>query len=87
MYSNSRWSFINPQFGFGAGGIYLQTKILQNDDLPKEETAFAAVVTGSTQVRLVEFSTERFQMSLEGAVRGFAGQAFGMVGEAALRFA
>lgn len=80
-------SFINPQFGLGVGAIVIQTKIKQNDDPLVENTAVAAVVTGSTQVRLVEFSTDRFQISLEGSVRVFAGMAFGMVGEAALRFA
>ncbi len=86
VWSNGRWSFINPQFGLGAGGIFLNSRITQNDRPPKEATDFAAVATGSTQVKLVEYSYGSFQVSLEGAVRLFAGMAFGMMGEGALRF-
>jgi len=88
VWSNNHWAFINPQFGVGAGGILINTKITQGDDNPttKNVSAVALAVTGSTQVRLVEFAWGDFRMSLEGSVRLFAGQALGMAGEGALRF-
>jgi len=88
VYTSKHWALINPQFGVGAGAIIINTKVTQGDDNPmtKDVNAVAFAVTGSTQVRLVEFAWGNFLMSLEGAVRVFAGQAFGMVGEGGLRF-
>lgn len=87
VFASHRWTFIRPEFSTGGGVIYTQAKITEGEKPPQEVSNLAFVVTGSTQVRLVEFSYRHFQISLGGAFRAFAGSAFGLMGEADLLFA
>ncbi len=87
VFTSNHWTFIRPEFSTGGGAIYTQAKITEGDHSPREVTHLAFVVTGSTEVRLFDFSYEHFQVSLGGAFRAFAGEAFGLMGETDLRFA
>ncbi|GEM_PF-2093837 len=85
VYRSSHWAFMNPQFGVGGGAIYIDTEVTEGNNEPYHNTALKWVVTGSTQVRMVEWRLWKLMFSLEGGIRMYAGQAFGIGGAGALR--
>lgn len=84
VFASKHWSLIDPEFGLGFGGLYVKTRMQEGDADPVSTEQFAFVMTGSTRVRVVTFRVGNFEASLEGAVRIFAGQVFGLIGEAGL---
>src|SRR5262245_36275068 len=84
-YQSEHFRFIQPQYSLGAGALWIRTQVIQ-DGPPEKVEDLAAFITGSTQLRFIEFSFGPLDLSLEASVRMMAGQAFGIIGEGALRF-
>jgi hypothetical protein len=84
-YQSAHVRLIQPQYSLGLGAMYIHTKIEQDNSPTEEASAFAGFVTGSTQLRLMEVSLGRWDLSFEASVRMLAGQAYGLIGEGAIR--
>jgi len=85
LYQSKRWTFIHPQFGLGLGGFYINTRVSEENGGTKTVEKGGFLVTGSTQVRVMAVKAHNWEFSIEASVRMFAGQAFGILGEAGLR--
>lgn len=81
----TRIKLIDPRYSLGAGVIRINTKIINNDGSESTAKELAFVVTGATEVSLIEISFQQWRISLQGGVRLFAGQVFGIGGDAAIR--
>jgi hypothetical protein len=84
-YQSEHLRLIQPQYSLGVGALYIHTKIEQDNTPAEEASDLAGFVTGSTQLRLMEVSLGRWDLSFEASVRMLAGQAYGLIGEGAIR--
>ena len=84
VYRSKHLRLIQPQYGLGAGELWIRTRVTQ-DGPPEIAEKWATFLTGSTQLRVAELSLGPVDLSFEASIRMLAGQTYGIIGETALR--
>lgn len=84
IYRSKHLRLIQPQYGLGAGELWIRTRVTQ-DGPPENVEKWASFITGSTQLRVAELSLGPVDFSFEASIRMLAGQTYGIIGETGLR--